>query len=386
MVSVISGVILACLFDPQKNWLHPHFGEKAIFGWCFGVLIGGLAQLAMQLPSLWQIGFNFSGRLNFRDSALRTVMILMIPSAIAGSGVQVNVMVNGQFASHIPGAMSWLYYAFRLVQLPIGIFGVAIATVTLPAVARQHALDDLKAFGKTVEEALRFGFYLTLPASVGLAAIAQPVIQLIYEHGTFNARSTYETALALQAYTIGLAGYSGIKILVPCFYAMQPPRFESRPESGFWSSLFHFIMNVVLFMPARVSLIGIAVNLVLCFLLFYYFHLGHIGLALTTGFVAILNFLQLVHALQKKIDLGAPREWLSFFARVMTATVACGGVVFFGDQVLLAHRTTHSLLGAAILFFNIGAAGAVYLGLTLLLRVPESVELAAFIRRKFKRT
>ncbi len=96
-------------------------------------------------------------------------MILMVPSAIAGSAVQVNVMVNGQFASHIPGAMSWLYYAFRLVQLPIGIFGVAIATVTLPAVARQHALDDLKAFGKTVEEALRFGFYLTLPASVGLA-------------------------------------------------------------------------------------------------------------------------------------------------------------------------------------------------------------------------
>jgi len=99
-------------------------------------------------------------------------MILMVPSAIAGSAVQVNVMVNGQFASHIPGAISWLYYAFRLVQLPIGIFGVAIATVTLPAVARQHAMEDLKAFGKTVEDALRFGFYLTLPASVGLAVIA----------------------------------------------------------------------------------------------------------------------------------------------------------------------------------------------------------------------
>ena len=111
----------------------------------------------------------------------------------------------------------WLYYAFRLVQLPIGIFGVAIATVTLPAVARQHAMDDLKAFGKTVEDALRFGFYLTLPASIGLAVIARPVIQLIYEHGTFTANSTSQTALALQAYTIGLAGYSGIKILVPCF-------------------------------------------------------------------------------------------------------------------------------------------------------------------------
>ncbi|HEV3272572.1 MAG TPA: murein biosynthesis integral membrane protein MurJ [Candidatus Methylacidiphilales bacterium] len=383
IVSVISGAILACLFEPQKNWLHPHFGERAVFGWCFGVLLGGLAQLAIQLPSLWRAGFNFTGKLNFRDSGLRTVMILMVPSAIAGSAVQVNVLVNGQFASHIPGAMSWLYYAFRLVQLPIGIFGVAIATVTLPAVARQHALDDLKAFGKTVEDALRFGFYLTLPASVGLAVIAQPVIQLIYEHGTFTAAGTAQTALALQAYTIGLAGYSGIKILVPCFYAMQPPRFEERAGLGFWKSFSHFVWNVVLFTPARVSLIGIALNLALCFVLYHYLGLGYVGLALTTGFVAVLNFLQLVYAIQKKIDLGAPEEWLSFFARVMVATLACGLVVLVGDKVLLAHRTTHSLLGAAILFLNIGVAGAVYFGLTVLLRVPESVELVSFIKRKF---
>jgi len=382
IVSVISGVIFACLFEPQKDWLHPHFGERAIFGWCFGVLLGGLAQLGMQLPSLWKLGFRYRWNLDFRNPALQTVLLLMVPSAIAGSGVQVNVMVNGQFASHIPGAMSWLYYAFRLVQLPIGIFGVAIATVTLPAVARQHALDDLKAFGKTVEDALRFGFYLTLPASIGLAIVAQPVIQLIYEHGSFTANSTYETALALQAYTIGLAGYSGIKILVPCFYAMHPPRYEAEPNSSFWRSFWHFIINVVLFMPARVSLIGIALNLVLCFVLFYYLHLGHVGLALTTGFVAILNFLQLLYAIQKKIHVGAPGDWISFFARVTLATFICGLVVFLGDHYLLATRTTHSLLGAAILFFNIAAAGLVYFGLTVLFRLPESMELADFIKRK----
>jgi putative peptidoglycan lipid II flippase len=382
IVSIVSGVILALVFEPQTDWLHPHFGEKAVFGWCFGVLLGGLAQLGIQLPSLWKIGFNFAGKLNFRDSGLRTVMILMVPSAIAGSAVQVNVMVNGQFASHIPGAMSWLYYAFRLVQLPIGIFGVAIATVTLPAVARQHALDDLKAFGKTVEDALRFGFYLTLPASVGLAVIAQPVIQLIYEHGTFTAGNTSQTALALQAYTIGLAGYSGIKILVPCFYAMQPPRFESRSGEGFWASFSHFVMNVILFTPARVSLIGIGLNLALCFALYHYLNLGHVGLAMATGFVAILNFLQLVHAIQKKIHLGSPGEWLSFFAKTMVATLACGCSVLVGDQLLLAHRTTHSLLGAAILFVNIGVAGAVYFGLTVLLRVPESVAMVSLIKRK----
>jgi putative peptidoglycan lipid II flippase len=387
IVSVIFGAALALVFEPQAHWLHPHFGERAIFGWCLGVLIGGLAQLAVQLPSLWKLGFRFKWQLDFRDPALQTVLLLMVPSAIAGSAVQVNVLVNGQFASHIAGngPVSWLYYAFRLVQLPIGIFGVAIATVTLPAVARQHALDDLKAFGRTVEEALRFGFYLTLPASVGLAVIARPVIQLIYEHGTFSAASTSQTALALQAYTIGLAGYSGIKILVPCFYAMQPPRFEQRSGSTFWDSFSHFVMNVVLFIPARVSLIGIAVNLVLCAVLFFYFHLGHVGLALTTGGVAVLNFLQLLYAIQKKIDLGSTGDWLSFFVRVTLATAACGAVVYAGDTFLLAHRSTHSLLGALILFFNIADAGIVYFLLTMVLRLPESMELAAFVQRKFSR-
>ncbi|HUB68131.1 MAG TPA: murein biosynthesis integral membrane protein MurJ [Candidatus Methylacidiphilales bacterium] len=388
IVSIISGVLFAVLFTvPTRgsfDWRHLHFGERAIFGWCLGVLFGGLAQLAIQLPSLWRLGFRFRWKLDFNDSALRAVLVLMAPSAIAGSAVQVNVLVNGQFASYIGshGPVSWLYYAFRLVQLPIGIFGVAIATVTLPAVARQHALDDLKAFGKTVEEALRFGFYLTLPAAVGLAVVAQPVIQLIYEHGTFTAAATGQTALALQAYTIGLTGYSGIKILVPCFYAMQPPRFEPPKGASFGHSLGHFVWNAVLFTPARVSLTGIALNLVLCFVLFFWFHLGHVGLALTTGLVAILNFLQLVYAIQKKIDIGTPGDWLSFFTRVIPATIMCGLMALMGDEWLLAHRTTHSLSGAVILFLNIGAAGLVYFGLTVLLRVPESMELAAFIKRK----
>jgi putative peptidoglycan lipid II flippase len=382
IVSVIGGVILACLADPQKDYFHPQFGEKAVYAWCFGVLLGGLAQLAFQLPSLWRLGFRYRWQLDFRNPALRTVLMLMIPSAIAGSAVQVNVAVNGQFASQIDGAVSWLYYAFRLVQLPIGIFGVAIATVTLPAVARQHALDDLRAFGKTVEEALRFGFYLTLPASVGLCMIAHPVIQLIYEHGTFKAASTEQTALALQAYTIGLAGYSGIKILVPCFYAMQPPRYEAQPGGTFGESFRHFIWNVVLFTPARVSLTGIALNLGLCFVFYDFFRLGHVGLAMTTGFVAVLNFLQLVFAIQKKIALGTASDWISFFARVTVATLACGGVVWGLDRLLLAHRTTHSVLGALILFANIGIGGAVYLGLTSLLQVPETVELLTVIKRK----
>jgi len=155
-----------------------------------------------------------------------------------------------------------------------------------------------------------------------------------------------------------------------------------RAQHEFLEFVSHFVWNVVLFTPARVSLTGIALNLVLCFVLYYYLSLGHVGLALATGFIAILNFLQLVHAIQKKINLGAPADWLSFFVRVTAATLACGCIVQVGDWVFLSHRTTHSLLGAAILFCNIGVAGAVYFGLTVLFRVPESIELVAFIKRK----
>jgi putative peptidoglycan lipid II flippase len=385
IISVVSGALFAWLAEPHQDWSHPQFGQPALYGWCFGVLLGGVAQLGVQLPALWGLGFRFRWKLDFNDPALRTVLMLMIPSAIAGSAVQINVVVSQSLASHIPVSQSWLYYAFRLVQLPIGIFGVAIGTVTLPAVARQHALDDLGAFGKTVEDALRFGFYLTLPASIGLAVVAEPVIQLIYQHGRFGAVATAETAIALQAYCISIAGYSGIKILVPCFYAMQPPRFDPAARPGQWAAFLHFLRNVVLFAPCRVALIGIALNVVLCYVFYYALHLGHVGLALATGFIAILNFLQLLYAIQKKIEIGDAGEWLFFFVRVTVATLICGAVVFLGDRYLLAGRTTHSLIGAAILFVNIGVAGAVYFLATVALRVPESMELVGFIRRKLGR-
>ncbi len=382
IVSIVTGLGFALLFEPQADWHHPHFGQRAVYGWCVGVLLGGLAQLAIQLPSLWKLGFRFAWKIDFSDPALRTVLLLMIPSTIAGSAVQINVLVGNQFASlGGNGPVSWLYYAFRLVQLPIGIFGVAIATVTLPAVARQHALDDLKAFGKTVEDALRFGFYLTLPASAGLAVVAEPVIRLIYEHGRFTPHATTETALALQAYALSIAGYSGIKILVPCFYAMQPAQMETSARGRFSD----FIENVLLFTPCRVSLIGIALNLGLCFLLYFEFHLGHVGLALATGLVALINFLQLLFAIQKRIDLGRAADWLSFFLRVTVATLACAATAWAGDHFLLARLKHHFLLGAIALLLDIGAAGAIYFLITTLLRLPESTELVGFVKRKLGR-
>lgn len=359
IVSVITGVSLAYLLDPQASWLHPHFTQRALYGVCLGVLMGGLAQLAIQLPTLWKIGFRFRWKIDFSDPRLRIVLALMIPSVIAGSAVQINVVVNGIFASYINGAPSWLSCAFRLVQFPIGIFGVAIATVTLPAVSRYHAHEDLASFGKTVEESLRFLFFLTLPASVGLAILAEPIIHLIYQHGRFNLHDTHQTALALQAYTIGLAGYAGIKVLVPCFYALDQPR-----------------------TPVRVSLFGIGLNVLLNCIFMLGLKLGHVGLALTTGLIAMINFLQLLFFLNRTVDCGTMKNWILFFTHVMISTLVCGLIALAGEWFLRRQPDASFFPYLIILGATIALSSLAFFAATAALDLPEATELLDFLRRR----
>ena len=307
IVSVVAGVALALAYDPtaRAGWPHPHFTQRALYGVSLGVLLGGLAQLACQLPSLYRLGFRFHWRLNLRDPRLARLWRLMWPSVVAGAAVQVNVLVNGNFASEINGARSWLFCAFRLMQFPLGLFGVSLATATLPAVARAFARGDIAEFGRTARDSLRLVWFLALPASVGLAFLARPIIALIYQHGRFDAHATMETAFALQAYTVGLAGYAAIKVLTPCFIALGLPK-----------------------TPLRIALIGIAINLVLNTLNATVFGFGHVGLALTTSAVALLNFLQLMSALSRQVNLGGLRQWTLFLLRCSVAAGLCGVVAW----------------------------------------------------------
>lgn len=362
IVSVIAGVLLAYVLDPQKSWRHPHFTERALYGVCLGVLLGGLAQLAIQLPALWRLGYRPAWKINFRDADLRHVWALMIPSVIAGAAVQVNVVINGSFASHIDGGRAWLNCAFRLMQFPIGVFGVAIATVTLPAVARQHALKDLSAFGRTVKESLRLGFYLTIPASIGLAVMAEPLIRVIYQHGRFSAWQTLQTAHALQAYVIGLAGYAGIKVLAPCFVALNEPK-----------------------IPQRVSLLGIGINLISNSAMVLLFHFGHVGLALTTGMVALINFGQLAYHLRKHVDFGHWPEWTPFLAKVIGASVLCGLAAHYDWVFLQRWNNGHLLISALCLGLSMATGGLVYFGVTHFFNLPETTMAVNIVQRKLRR-
>jgi putative peptidoglycan lipid II flippase len=276
---------------------------------------------------------------------------------IAGSAVQVNVLINGMFASEIDGARSWLNCAFRLMQFPIGVFGVAIATVTLPVVARHHARDELAAVGKTVEEALRLAFFLTVPATVGLIILAPEIIGLIYEHGKFTAVDTARTAAALRVYAIGLSGYAAIKVLAPCFYALDRPR-----------------------TPLMVSLTGIGINLVMNLALVKVFHMGHVGLAATTGCLALLNFIQLAAYLRRDVSYGSAGMWLRFGGAILLSALACG-VAAWGIREGLG-RPEAGLVGqAATLAAAIGGGGAAYLLATSILCVDETRLVVARLRR-----
>ncbi|MBM4143048.1 MAG: murein biosynthesis integral membrane protein MurJ [Lentisphaerae bacterium] len=350
LVTIVAGVSLALAFDPQPDWRRPDFGERALYGAALGFLLGGFAQLGMQLPALWRLGFRFRWRLACGDPGLRRIWRLMWPSLIAGAAVQVNVLVNAMFASEINGARSWLNCAFRLMQFPIGVFGVAIATVTLPAISRHHAREETARFGRTVEEALRLCFFLTVPAAVGLFVLAPDLIGVIYGHGKFSAFDTAQTAAALRAFAVGLAAYAAIKILVPCFYALDRPR-----------------------TPLLVSTLSIGLNIGLNFLLVKVLGLGHVGLAATTGTLALVNFAQLAFHLRRRVAIGSAAAWLRLLAAIVACAAACGGAAAFSAEFLRG-RLGAGLAGRALAVLAAAGAGAgAYGALALLLRVPEIV-------------
>jgi putative peptidoglycan lipid II flippase len=149
---------------------------------------------------------------------------LMAPATVGLAAVQVNIFVSSIFASHEPGAVSWLDYAFRLLYLPIGLFGVALGTIATAGLARRAAEGDMEGLRRTLRQSLSMLAYLTLPATVGLVALGVPVVRLLYERGRFTAADTEATAAALLLYSFGLVGYTGVKVLAPAFYALGRPR------------------------------------------------------------------------------------------------------------------------------------------------------------------
>jgi putative peptidoglycan lipid II flippase len=282
----------------------------------------------------------------------------MWPSVIAVSAVPVNVLVNGMFASQIDGGRSYLNFAFRLMYLPIGVFGVAIATATLPAVARLHARDDLAGFGRTVEESLRLMLYLVLPAAAGLFALAPEIIGTIYQHGAFLPAYTEKTAQALRAFSIGLAGYAAIKVVSPCFIALEKPR-----------------------IPLMVSLLGIGVNVVANLVLVKMLGMGHVGVALSTAILALVNSMQLLFYLRREVKLGVGSTWFDFSVKIGISALFSAGLAFYAAHA--AAGLAHGFAGRVLsLSAGLVAGIACYFIPTILLNVPETHSFLRLVRGK----
>ncbi len=355
--SIFGGVTIAWLIDPT-------FGPRALVGMAIGTLIGGFLQMAVQFPSLRKVGFRFHFDFGWGDPQVRRVLMLMLPAVIAASAVQVNVMVNSVFASYLgDGAVSWLSYAFRLMQLPLGIFGVAIATVTLPAVSKIAAGGDMVHFRATLAKALRLALFLTLPATVGLVLMSDPIIALIYERGKFSALDTVQTGGALDFYASGLMAYACIKVLSPAFYAIDRK----------WT-------------PMVVSFVSIGFNVLLNWQLTFRLGMGHRGLALSTGLSAIANFLLLYFLMRRAAGGMQTAALAGSFARILVAGAGLAAVCIAGLHWLGPWLHGASLLDRAwSLLAVIGAGAVVYFGLCALLRVEEARDAVELLRRKISR-
>ena len=346
-------------------WMDPHFGERALIGLSLGTLLGGLLQLVVQFPSLRRVGFHFRPDFLWRDDGVRQILLLMGPAVIAASAVQVNVMVNSNFASHIPGdgPVSWLNWAFRLMQFPLGIFGVAVGTVTLPVVSRFASTHNIAGVRSTLGHGVRLAFLLTIPCAVGLILLAEPIISLIYQRGRVDYSSVLQTAGALKFYAVGLVAYSGIKVLAPAFYALNKRN-----------------------LPMLVSFFSIAVNYLLNIYITFHLGFGHRGLALSTSLVAIINFGLLYWLMVRHIGSLETRLLLANVGKLAVACVPMALVCLAGQYWLfsgLAHMTFLPKLIAV--FATIGVAGAAFAGTVALMRIEEVQDVIAMVKRKLKR-
>lgn len=372
IVSIFFGLAIAYWLS-GGSWTVPNdpkaipeiSAQWAIIGMAIGTLIGGAAQFLMQLPSLYKVGFRFSPRLSFSDEGVKRVMSLMTPAILGTSAVQINVLVNTFFVSGIVGGVSWLGFAFRLMQFPIGLFGVAIGTASVPVLSRMASEGKFDEFRNTLSSSIKLVFLMTLPSACGLIVLGEPIIRLIYERGVFSPSSTQMTAYALAGYSIGLTGYAAIKILSPAFYALNDAK-----------------------TPMIIAISSIAVNALASYLfrnLLMPFGLGHVGVALATSSVALVNFFALAFLMRRRISGINGAEIVRSFVKIAAASALMSAFCYFSYYLLHAQFAARNfpirLIEALV---PIALGGAVFFAAAKLLGVNEIEKVYNSFARKLR--
>ncbi|WP_020648889.1 murein biosynthesis integral membrane protein MurJ [Solimonas variicoloris] len=318
-------------------------GSVQALAWA--VFAAGILQFLFQLPALWKLRLLPLPRWGWRDPHVRRIVGLMIPVMIGSSIAQISLLLNSNLSTHLgDGPVSWLYYANRLMEFPLGIFSIAIGTAILPTLSAQHATRSAGQFSATLDWSLRLMLVIGLPAAVGMVLLAGPLVATVYGHGRFAAADVAMTTYALWAYGLGFIGFSLIKVLTPGFYARQETR-----------------------LPVRFAIIGLCAGMTVSLLLFalarhYHFAAAHVGLAASTSITAWVNALLLFHRLRRDGIYTASAGWGLFALRLLLACAALAALVLWMAGPLewwMAARARDKALHTALI---IAAAILVYFG------------------------
>ncbi len=365
LTTVILGSLLGWFIDPG-------FGPRALYGFAVAVVLGGAAQVAVQYPKLRQQGYRFGwnlglrwqeGRLAFVDATVQRVWMLMIPGVIAAGITQANAFINTSFALYLPGGgVTALSAAFHLWQLPVALFGVAVGMVVLPSVSRMTLTSGGQLdIPEHLARAMRFVAFFAVPSAVLLGLWGEEIVSIFFQRGRFDASASALTGQVLAAYSLGLLGYAGMKVLQPIFLALEKP----------WA-------------PAGLALVACALSLSLNYVFVHVLHFGVQWLALTTAVVTTLNFLFYFFYLRHLLGSMAEGVLLPGLLRILTAGALLGlicweieGIFFenFTDWGFFARFGTMAVAGMV--------AGVLYLAACYVFRVPELEEFAAkFLRRR----
>jgi putative peptidoglycan lipid II flippase len=359
-VPAFTPVILNVVLIAAAVWVSPML-EQPVMALAYAIFVAGVCQLLFQLPFLAQIHAFPRPIWAPRHEGVRRAFRLMVPAIFGSSVAQINVLLGGIIASLLPiGSISYLYFSDRLMEFPLGLFGIALATVTLPTLSRLWASDDKTEFSQTLDWSMRLAMLIVVPAAAGLIVLSGPLIATMFYGGIFDARSVGMTSLALRAYAVGLIGFSFVKILAPAFFAREDTR-----------------------TPVRVALIALSVNLLLSIASAWYltsvdFAGPHVGLAGATSVAAILNAALLYRGLRKDGVMHHSAGWMSLLARVVAANAAMCAVL------VQLHRPLEWWLGVGLsnrvywLCVSVIAGGVAYfLALLILGMRPSQFRLRA---------
>jgi putative peptidoglycan lipid II flippase len=340
-------------------WAMGFGAAQVATGWAVGTVLGGAAQLLVQVPGLRAEGFRFRALWAPSDPGLRAIARLMAPATVGLAAVQLNIFVNTGFASHEPGAVSWLQYAFRLLYLPIGIFGVAVGTVVTTGLAHSAAAGDHEGMRDAVERALRLLLFLTIPATAGLMALGVPIVRLLFERGRFSPHDTQQTAAAVVLYCIGLVAYTSVKVLAPAFYALGATR-----------------------VPLVASASAVATNL--AFVLAFHGQLGFRAMALGTALGALVNTAVLASAFGRRVGSVFRVGLVSTLVRCSAAAAAMAVVAWASARFLEARFGVSGLFAQSVTaLVPVGLGVVAYLAGAALLRSDELRPVLATLRRRF---